>query len=41
MLFGIIGGIIFFAIIGIDEKVTKKRETRKAQEGGYEVYFSF
>lgn len=41
MLFGIIGGIIFFTALSIDEKLIKKREIRKAKEGGYEVYFSF
>ena len=41
MLFGIIGGFIFFTALSIDEKVKKEKAIREAEEGGYEVYFSF
>ena len=40
MLFGVIGGIIFYIALVIDEKLSKKKELLKAQEEGYEVYFS-
>ena len=39
MLFGVIGGIIFYIALSINERIIRKEETRKAHEDGYEVYF--
>ena len=41
MLFGIIGGFIFFIALNIDEKIRKEKAILEAKEGEYEVYFSF
>ena len=41
MLFGVIGGIIFYIALSINEKLIRKEEIRKAKEEGYEVYFSY
>lgn len=39
MLFGIIGGVIFYIALSIEEKLNRKKELLKAQEEGYEAYF--
>ena len=39
MLFGIIGGIVFYIALSVSEHINRKEEVRKAQEEGYEVYF--
>lgn len=40
MLFGIIGGIILYIGLSVNERIIRKEEIRKAQEEGYEVYFT-
>ena len=39
MLFGVIGGIIFYITLCISDRINRKKEVRKAQEEGYELYF--
>lgn len=41
MLFGAIGGIMFYIALTIIDKLNRKEELNKAKEEGYEVYFSY
>lgn len=40
MLFTVIGGIVFYIALSINERNVRKEEIRKAQEDGYEIYFT-